>query len=179
MSRIRRCFAAAGVVLAAGLLASCASATPPAPAEEPAIAAPPQAQAGRSGADGDVERAYERFWQVSRSLPQRPVERWRPELERVAAGPMAETILANLAQQRAAGIGLYGEIHPRITGVRLEGTRAVVTDCQDTSQSGQAEADTGKPRTVGVARNLTSGTLERGPDGTWRVVRIDYPHRGC
>lgn len=63
--------------------------------------------------------------------------------------------------------------------MRLDGARAVVTDCQDASHSGQADATSGEPRTVGVARNLTAGTLERGPDGTWRVTRIDYPGGGC
>lgn len=131
------------------------------------------------GVEGAAAETYERFWQVSRDLPQRPPEQWRPELQEVAAGPMVEVILGNLAKQRTQGITLYGEVHPRITEVRVEGARAVVTDCQDATRSGQADAATGRPRTVGVAHNLVSGTLERGPDGSWRVMRIDYPHGGC
>ncbi|GAB2677335.1 hypothetical protein GCM10027271_42710 [Saccharopolyspora gloriosae] len=166
------------MTLGALLLAGCGSAPRPV-ASEPTIAPPPQAEAGIGGGDREVVRAYERFWVVSRGLPHRPAERWRPELEQVAAGPMAEMILTNLARQREQGITLYGELHPRITDVHVDGPRAVVTDCQDASRSGQAEAVSGEPRTVGVARNAVSGTVERGPDGTWRVTRIDYPQGGC
>ena len=85
---------------------------------------------------------------------------------------------APIAQQRAHGISLYGQIHPRISDVRVEGKRAVVTDCQDASHSGQADAS-GQPRTVGLARNPVSGTLHRGTDGEWRMARIDYPGGSC
>ncbi|WP_258349004.1 hypothetical protein [Saccharopolyspora gregorii] len=159
------------------VVAGCAQAPKPA-APEPPIAPPPHADARFSGEQAAVVDAYERFWVVSRGLPQHPAERWRPELEQVAAGPMAETILVNLDRQREQGITLYGEVHPRISDVRLDSDRAVVTDCQDSSSSGQADAS-GKPKTVGVARNPVSGTLQRGADGAWRVTRIDYPMGGC
>lgn len=87
-------------------------------------------------------------------------------------------MLGNLAQQRSRGITLYGQIQPRISDVRIEGERAVVTDCQDASHSGQADAS-GQPRTVGLARNPVSGTLHRGTDGEWRMARIDYPGGSC
>ncbi|MCA1229411.1 hypothetical protein [Saccharopolyspora sp. 6M] len=168
--------AVAGVIMVG--LAGCAQAPQPA-APEPPIAPPPHADARFSGEQAAVAEAYERFWMVSRGLPQHPAERWRPELEQVAAGSMAETILDNLGRQREHGIVLYGEVHPRISDVRLGSDRAVVTDCQDSSSAGQADASSGEPKTVGVARNPVSGSLQRGPDGAWRVTRIDYPRGGC
>lgn len=169
--------AGAGVVVLAAVLAGCA--TPAPPPQAPAISPPPQAQSHRDGAQAEVSEIYGRFWSVAQSLPQRPVERWRPELSTVATSRLADTMLANLARHREHGITVYGEIHPRITDVRVEGSRAVVTDCQDASHSGQADARTGDPRTVGIARNLVAGTLEHTPEGSWRVARIDYPDGDC
>lgn len=160
------------------VLAGCSQVPPSAPSEQP-IAPPPQADARFSGEQREVVEAYEQFWSVSRALPQRPSDRWRPEVERVAAGSMAETILHNLGRQREQGITLYGAVHPRISDIRLEEDSAVVTDCQDSSGSGQADAASGERRTVGVARNAVSGSLQRGSDGAWRVTRIDYPQGGC
>ncbi|MCX2729446.1 hypothetical protein OOZ19_04280 [Saccharopolyspora sp. NFXS83] len=171
-------FGIGAALLAVAVATSCAQAPPPVPSEQP-IAPPPQASAQFGGGQREVIEDYTAFWKVTRRLPQRPPERWRPELEQVAAGTMAETILDNLALQRDRGITLYGEVHQRITDVRLTGDSAVVTDCQDSSGSGQADAVSGEPKTAGVARNAVSGTVERGPDGTWRVTRIDYPQGGC
>jgi len=57
--------------------------------------------------------------------------------------------------------------------------RATVTDCQDASHAGQADARTGKPRSVGVARTWVDATLVLGGDGVWRVSEINYPGSRC
>jgi len=54
-----------------------------------------------------------------------------------------------------------------------------VRDCQDASHSGQADAATGRARTVGVAHNPVEADLVRGADGHWRVSRISYPGGSC
>lgn len=84
----------------------------------------------------------------------------------------------NLAQQRAKGVSLYGEITPRITGVRITGDEAVVTDCQDASRAGQADAS-GRARTAGLERNPVTTTLHRDEVGAWKVVEITYPGGSC
>ncbi|MBK0870207.1 hypothetical protein INP57_25685 [Saccharopolyspora sp. HNM0986] len=142
------------------------------------IAGPPQAQSPRDGEQARVAESYERFWRVSQAVPHHPVEQQRPELASVATESLTNTMLGNLEQQRTRRITLYGHIRPRISEVRIEGSRAVVTDCQDASRSGQADAS-GQPRTVGLARNPVSSTLHHDADGQWRMVRIDYPGGSC
>lgn len=142
------------------------------------IAGPPQAQPHRDGEQARVAESYERFWRLSQAVPHHPVEQQRPELASVATGSLTNTMLGNLEQQRTRGVTLYGDIQSRVSEVGIEGSRAVVTDCQDASRSGQADAS-GQPRTVGLARNPVSGTLHRDPDGQWRMARIDYPGGSC
>lgn len=160
------------------MVAACADTAPAARPDGPVIAAPPQAQPHRSSEQTRVAEDYERFWQVSQALPHQPADQQRSELASVATEPLTSTMLGNLDKQRARGIAPYGHVHPRINAVRIDGSGAVVTDCQDASRSGQADAS-GQPRTVGLARNPVSGTLQRGADGAWRMVRIDYPGGSC
>ena len=166
------------MIVATGMLAACANTAPSEPPEDPAIATPPQTRLHRNAEQARVAENYERFWRVSQAVPHHSAERQRSELARVTADPLASTMLGNLAQQRSQGVTLYGQIQPRISDVRVESERAVVTDCQDASRSGQADAS-GQQRTVGLARNPVSGTLQRGADGAWRMVRIDYPGGSC
>ena len=108
-------------MVATGMLAACANTPPSEPPEDPVIATPPQARPHRDAEQARVAESYERFWRVSQAVPQHPAEQQRSELARVAADPLASTMLGNLAQQRSQGVTLYGQIQPRISEVRVEG----------------------------------------------------------
>lgn len=164
-----------GLLATAAVISACAHPAPPA-ATEPPIGAPPAAQPAPE--EEGVRQAYERFWEVSQAVPHHPPAQQRRELSEIAVEPLAERMAGNLAAQRAKGITLYGAIIPRISGIRIDGDTAVVTDCQDTSRSGQADAS-GRPRTVGVARNPVTTTLHREASGAWKAAEITYPSGSC
>ena len=57
-------------------------------------------------------------------------------------------------------------------------TRAVIRDCQDTSESGVQDIKTGRKETKGVPRTLVVSNLKL-VDGAWRIVKIDYRGPRC
>jgi len=128
-----------------------------------------------------VEAAYREFWAVGQSFDRDyPPNRWREVLARVATDPVLSRALAGARLQREHGIVLYGRVilRPTVVSVSADG-RARVSDCQDTSRTGQADARTGKRRTVGVPRAPVKAALARGADGRWRVSDLNYVGGGC
>lgn len=128
-----------------------------------------------------VEAAYRRYWTVSRTFDrQYPESQWRRVLAEVAAEPHLGLVLARTRTQHRDGIRLYGQVVPHLTVLPIGGAdTAVVRDCQDASHAGQADAATGRPRTVGVPRNPVLGRLRRGSDRVWRVYSIEFPEERC
>ena len=117
---------------------------------------------------------------MSRTFDRRyPRADWRRELGKVATDPALSIVLAQATTQARNGIILYGAVTPR-PAVTLQGpVRATVSDCQDASHAGQADAVTGQRRTVGVARNPVTAVLVRGRGDRWRVASIDFPAGSC
>ena len=128
-----------------------------------------------------VVKAYRAFWPLMARFDQRyPELQWTAVLRRVAVDPQLSQAIAVARQQRRAGVRLYGEPRPRAPRVTVKSaTSASVADCADFSHYGQADARTGKPRTVGVARNPVKATLIEGRDGVWRIAEISYPGGTC
>jgi hypothetical protein len=126
-----------------------------------------------------VEAAYRRFWAVSWDVDKQPASRWRAVLASVSVDPELTRLYAGTKAQQQAAIRLYGYVSPRPTVRRVAGDRATVFDCQDASHAGQADARTGRPKTVGVARTPVGATLLRGSDGVWRVSDVRYTGGGC
>ena len=159
------------------------SASPPASATTAAPFEPSAAStAGREAADrAAVEAAYRDFWVVSWTFDRHyPESQWAGVLGRVAAEPELSLILANTRMQRRHGITLYGRMVPHPTVQPINGAkRATVRDCQDAHLGGQADAKTGRPRTIGVRRNPVTAVLVRGSDGRWRVSGVTYPGGSC
>lgn len=67
----------------------------------------------------------------------------------------------------------------RITDVDIDGDEATVEDCQDTSETGQADAETGERKTVGVERAPTRARMERSGAGEWKVAEVTHPDGEC
>lgn len=125
--------------------------------------------------------AYRAFWPLLATFDQRyPEPQWKAVLGRVAVDPQLSQAIAVARQQRRTGVRLYGQPRPRVPRVTLSGAnKASVSDCADFSHYGQADVRTGKPRTVGVARNPVKATLLEGQDGMWRVAEVSYPGGTC
>lgn len=126
-----------------------------------------------------VEADYRRFWSVSWNVDKQPPARWRPVLAGVSVDPVLTRLLAGTKAQREAGIRLYGQVVARPAVTRIAQGRAEIKDCQDASNAGQADAASGKRRTVGVARTPVTAFLVRGSDGVWRVSDVRYPGGSC
>ena len=127
-----------------------------------------------------VEAAYREFLSVAVTFVQRPESQWRPVLGRVAVDPQLSYAIAVSRMQRRNGITLYGQTKARAPKVSFSGAQqSAVRDCADFSHTGQADARTGRPRTVGVARTPLVVTLLRGTDGRWRVSQVKFPGGQC
>lgn len=177
---------AAGSLLAIGLLASCTDSQPPSTGS--ASSSPESRLSSPAGGSpvGAVDRAavdsaYRAFWPVLTTFDRKYREAdWRRAVARVAVDPQLSQALAVARQQRRIGVRLYGQPRPRVPTVSLVGgNKASVADCADFSHYGQADAKTGKPRTVGVVRTSVRVSLAKGTDGLWRVANVAYPGGIC
>lgn len=174
-------------LLALVLIASCRSApsSPPSPTSASGVATTGVARTTVSstpdGADrAAVEAAYRGFWPVVASFAQLPDSRWQAALGQVATARQSALTISLTRTQRRNGIAVYGQPVPRAPQAVFSGPgRAMVRDCADFSRTGQADAGTGRPKTVGVARNPVRVTLVRGSDGRWRVDEVEYPGGTC
>lgn len=127
-----------------------------------------------------VEAVYRRYWQVSRTMDRDyPPRLWRRVLSEVAVDPARGIVLARAAEQTRNKVILYGTVAPRPVVILQGRARARVSDCQDASGAGQADARTGRRRTVGVARNPVTAVVVRGQDGRWRVASVSYLGGSC
>jgi len=177
--------ATAAALAVAGGTAACSSSTAP-PAGRSTSGAgtgPPTTSRPAPSAPADIpaaESAYRRFLDVNASFARLPESRWRAELGRVAADPQLGFAIAVSRQQRRNGITLYGQAKPRAPKVTLRGGRqATLRDCVDFSRAGQADAQTGRPKTVGIARTPLEVTLIKGSDNKWRVSVVEFPDGKC
>jgi hypothetical protein len=144
----------------------------------PSITADPSPSA--SSDISAAESAYRRFLDVDLSFARLPESQWRAELGRVATDPQLSFAIAVSRQQRRNGIALYGRTVPRSPKVTLAGGRkATLRDCADFSHTGQADARTGEPKTVGVARTPLEVTLLKGSDKRWRVSAVEFLGGKC
>ena len=99
-------------------------------------------------------------------------------LQKVATEPVLTRTVGGMAASSAAGEVLYGQdiIRPELT--KVDGTTAMLRDCQDSSGAGRMKASTGKKVTVGRKNDLALVTMKRGADGVWRVSTVAYQPAG-
>ncbi len=166
------------------LMVSCSADTGQVSPSSPNLSAPsaPPQSASSSGQDerAAVESAYSAFWSRTLRTDDEPEETWRAAMAAVAVDPQLTTTLNAMRRQKQAGINVYGDVTARIQSVRIDGASAMVSDCQDASRTGQADAATGDPKTVGVSRNPVSADLRRdSTDGRWRVAKVAFPGGTC
>ncbi|ASR36611.1 hypothetical protein BAY61_18195 [Prauserella marina] len=176
-----RRLAVVSAVLVPLLGAGCsAGSEPAATASSPNLSAPSQNAATPSDKDSgkDIEAAYSDFWVVSLTIDDKPEETWRDELGAVMVEPQLSITLDAVRSQAQAGITVYGDVTARIVSVEVAGDAATVVDCQDASRTGQADAETGDRKTVGVERNPVNAELKR-VDGQWKVAQVSFPGGTC
>ncbi|MBA0127267.1 hypothetical protein H0B56_17085 [Haloechinothrix sp. YIM 98757] len=127
-----------------------------------------------------VIEAYDRFWARTHEVPHEPESEWEESMAQVAVDPQLSTTLQGMRFQHEDGVTSYGHVRSRVSEVEIDADEAVVVDCQDASESGQADLDTGERKTVGVERNPIRARMERDTgDGRWKVAEITYPGGEC
>ena len=123
-----------------------------------------------------VEAAWNRFWDAALSVVRTPDSQRDALMSSVAVDPIRSEILTEARDAETQGLDRYGTItsHPYWNQSIDGGMTAVIEDCQDSSQSGMLDKSSNEKKTVGVSRNNTRGSLEKGPDGIWRVSNVFY-----
>jgi hypothetical protein len=127
----------------------------------------------------EIERAYVEFWDAVNAVAHQDPSQWPDTLGAVATDPELNAMLNNLKTLRSRSLTVYGTTREHVTKIDVTGVRAVLTDCQDASESGQADVNTGQHKTVGIPRNPITADLVRSADGRWRVSDVSYPGGGC
>lgn len=175
--------AAAAALVLALMAAACGGAedagTGPSSSRDQSAAGSPSASTAQDAERAAVEQAYERFWTVSWTVDRLPAAQWRATLAEVAVDPQLTRLVEGTRVQVRNGIRLYGQVVPRVTDVTVQGGQARVVDCQSAAKAGQADARTGKPKTVGVDRTPVRASLQRGADHVWRVSDIQFTGGSC
>ena len=97
-----------------------------------------------------------------------------------AVDPELKSLLSGMASGDQHGTAFYGQDRPRPTVAELSLAQglAVIRDCQDSSNSGNADRRSGRRLTVGVARHLVVSTMHQ-VGGTWRVAFVTYKPAKC
>jgi hypothetical protein len=117
---------------------------------------------------------YRAFWKTEATAAHVPAAEREAILRPYATEPLLSRVLRGMRASDSLGQVGYGEVVPRPTITKIERGTASIRDCQDASNAGRKERDTGRIVTRGTSRDLAVATLKRGPDGVWRVATVDY-----
>ena len=144
------------------------------------VVATPSVTASAADEQQVILGQYRKFWASLTDVSRMPASQRRAALSPFTVDPELKSLLAGMAATDRKGEVFYGADITRATmaSVSADGTRAVVTDCLDSSGSGNQERASGKKITVGVARNHVVVTMAN-VAGIWRVYFVSYPKTPC
>lgn len=171
---ITRCcwFSAVGIALATtGCSTEQEAAALPSPIES--------AQAATPSPTAAVAQAYTDFVAMLDRADSLAPETRKQELSAVMVEPQLSRVLKRIDDMKEQKQATYGNIVVHIARVNLTGNRAVVRDCQDSSNAGLLDTRTQKKLNRGVKERNTKALLERGADGRWRVSKFIILGEGC
>lgn len=123
-----------------------------------------------------VEAQWVKSWDVYLAIAATPASDREALVDTVAVDPARANMLSDAGKFDSQGLQTYGALGHRISWPQpINGARtALITDCQDASQSGSFKTATGDKVTVGVQRDHYQGSLVKGDDGVWRVTEVFY-----
>jgi hypothetical protein len=131
-----------------------------------------QEQADRTA----IEAVWTESWDIYLALPGTPDAERRDRAASVAVDPALAGMLKDAAAIAAQGLDTYGKVGHRISWTMpIDGAdHALISDCQDLSQTGSYDIATGEKKTVGVERQSMQGSLVKQDDGTWKLAEVYY-----
>ncbi len=127
-----------------------------------------------------VADMWVKFWDVFASIDSVPSEQRGAVVASVATPAFAQRIVESAAGYAAQNKMTYGYVLHRIFwGPPIEdGQTALVGDCMDTTNYGDANKATGSKETLGTAREYARGHLVRSPSG-WLVDSYTFVDQPC
>jgi hypothetical protein len=182
---------ASAIAVAIVILAGCSSSSSAPQLGDPVSSTPAVTASGPSpavsssptmaSAQGLILSQYGGFWQALPGASRAASSRRRALLSKYAGNPELRSLLVGMARQDREDKVIYGFDKPHATVRALAVSRglAVISDCQNSSDSGVASRSTGRRLTVGVKRNHIVSTMHLGADGVWRVSFVAYPKTPC
>lgn len=165
-----------------GLLGGCSSASKPtATGSSPTTRPSPSPSASALDEQRGALAQYQRFWSSLSPISKMPAAQRLSKLAEVAVNPELKSLVAGMSKNDQEGQVFYGAqiLHPKPIRVALDGTTAVVDDCQDSRRTGLATKARMAPVTVGVAHNHVVVTMKRSADDLWKVAFVSYTPTPC
>jgi len=171
--------ASASVVTPSSIAASSA-----APSPTPSVASVPPASsavvtsldpAAQEAADrAAVEAQWIKYWDVYINIVRTAADQRFALAATVAVDPAQANLSKSAEYFESHGRDTYGSVSHRLswTDAIAKSGQAVLSDCQDQSQFGSIDVNTGQKLTVGVQRDNIKARFVEGPDGVWRVSDI-------
>jgi hypothetical protein len=123
-----------------------------------------------------IESAWRKVWDLYSRINAIPAADRASKVDALMLDPIRTQLLEGAAQDDAQGLTQYGSIALHPYWYRAVGglPYAVIGDCRDTSQFGDAEVAGGNKRTVGVPASNTVGYFVQIPGGNWKLWNVTY-----
>jgi predicted small secreted protein len=121
-----------------------------------------------------AELVWRRFNGLAITIAALPADQVEPSITQVAVDPELTRLRDAYAKLKAQHQAGYGQTISYLAWPQpIDGKdTAVLSDCQDGSQAGFLDTQTGNKLTVGTPNAPARGTLQRTPDG-WRVANSE------
>ena len=144
-----------------------------------AMSATPSSTASAPSDEDAILVAYREFFARQTEISLAPKEERRVLLEPFTTDPALDRVLGGMFAAEELGEVGYGvpKVDPSVEHVN--GDKATVTDCQDTSKTGRKKKSTGKITTRGLDGDNVETQMRRDADGVWRVASVDYVDDPC
>ncbi|WP_433432252.1 hypothetical protein [Nonomuraea sp. CA-141351] len=126
-----------------------------------------------------VATAYRNLYVSGQQAERTSPERRRPLLANVATQPLLDRMVRGIAALQATGRVTWGNPVLHTFDVKVNGDKASLHDCQDATETGQADAKTGERLTHGTTDTHLVVTFRKGEDGAWRASTLEQVDGPC
>jgi hypothetical protein len=122
-----------------------------------------------------IESAWRKVWDLYAGIDNVPVADRSIKVNALMLDPLSSQLIKGAAADDVAGVASYGSITLHPYWYRAVGglPYAVIGDCADFSQFGNADRSTGEKKTVGIKNRNTVGYFIHADDG-WKLWNVTY-----
>lgn len=127
----------------------------------------------------EVRVAYTDFISALDHADSMPQDSRRQQLSAYMIDPQLSRVVSHSIKNQSKGLVSYGTSIVHTKKIEVSGDTATVHDCQDSSGAGLMNARTHQKYNRGVEKESIRTSLKRGPDGQWRVSKMNILGEGC